>query len=198
MRGHSFMPADRIFGRIEKDIRKTPIITHRTGYIKIIEKHAKVHDIGFDWTLKDIKKLELSYKKLTKIQTAKRIKIRKVKGPGGRFKDVKICAFENYCFESGQEEFESLLKRGKRRPKQLHEQPTGKGLTENKKKDFTLLLLKQFGEDWHLIEDLQWYKNILLNEHNTLNENEDEDHDHSHNADSECICMEPDIGDIRV
>lgn len=41
------------------------------------------------------------------------------------------------------------------------------------------------------MEDLQWYKKFLLNEHNTLNEDED------HNQGRECICMEEDIGDIK-
>lgn len=36
-----------------------------------------------------------------------------------------IHSFENYRFQSGQEEFGSLLKRGKRHPKQLQEQSTG-------------------------------------------------------------------------
>lgn len=32
VRGHSFLPADRVFGRLEKDIRKKPVITFKDEY----------------------------------------------------------------------------------------------------------------------------------------------------------------------
>lgn len=55
----------QIFGRIEKDIRKIPIITHRTGYIEIIEKHGKVMTLaltGYSKTKKVRAKLQKAYK----------------------------------------------------------------------------------------------------------------------------------------
>ncbi|CAG4939191.1 unnamed protein product [Colias eurytheme] len=43
VRGHSFLPADRVFGRLEKEIRKFPVITTPKEYHKIFENHAKCH-----------------------------------------------------------------------------------------------------------------------------------------------------------
>ncbi|CAG4990204.1 unnamed protein product [Colias eurytheme] len=39
VRGHSFLPADRVFGRLEKEIRKFPVITTPKEYHKIFENH---------------------------------------------------------------------------------------------------------------------------------------------------------------
>ncbi|CAG4978672.1 unnamed protein product [Parnassius apollo] len=63
VRGHSFMPADRLFGRVEKDMRKIPVITMRQEYFEIFSKHGRVCELDKDWCLYDIKGLETNCKK---------------------------------------------------------------------------------------------------------------------------------------
>lgn len=40
VRGHSFLPADRVFGRLEKYFRKVPVITIQEGYYEIYKNHG--------------------------------------------------------------------------------------------------------------------------------------------------------------
>ena len=46
VRGHSFLPADRVFGRIEQDIRKNNTILLPEGYHQILAKHGNVYEYG--------------------------------------------------------------------------------------------------------------------------------------------------------
>lgn len=50
--GHSFLPLDRIFGLIEREIRKKDIILDRKQY-EIIEKYSTVLRLGEDWHICD-------------------------------------------------------------------------------------------------------------------------------------------------
>lgn len=72
-RGHSFLPANRVFGRVEKEIRRYPVITTQEEYIKHYSKFGTVLKLGNDWSLFNIRELETVYKKLENIQTLKRI-----------------------------------------------------------------------------------------------------------------------------
>ncbi|XP_058629205.1 uncharacterized protein LOC131538986 [Onychostoma macrolepis] len=55
IRGHSFLPADRVFGRIEQDIRKHTTILLPEEYNNILQKHGTVHQYGKDWQCYDFK-----------------------------------------------------------------------------------------------------------------------------------------------
>ena len=47
--GHSYLPPDRVFGRIEKEIRQHEEITGPEGYRKIYENHGKVKVFPTNW-----------------------------------------------------------------------------------------------------------------------------------------------------
>lgn len=47
--GHSFLPPDRVFGRIEKDIRQEEEILSPAEYHEIIGKHETIVELGKDW-----------------------------------------------------------------------------------------------------------------------------------------------------
>lgn len=52
--GHSFLPADRVFGNIEKEIRKLEVITQPETYIELLSKNGTAVHLGencnvFDW-----------------------------------------------------------------------------------------------------------------------------------------------------
>ncbi|CAH0724041.1 unnamed protein product, partial [Brenthis ino] len=63
----------------------------------------------------------------------------------------------------------------------------------SKKKDVKNLLIKQFGENWESLPELEWYKRLLCETVNTLSQNKEEKVD-----DEECDCIEPDTGTLRV
>lgn len=73
VRGHSLLPADRVFGRVEKDLRKKPFILDPKTYHEVYAKHGKVHILAENWNLYNVKKLEDYYKKVESIRDAKRI-----------------------------------------------------------------------------------------------------------------------------
>lgn len=191
VRGHSFLPPDRIFGRIEKDLRRKSIITTKEEYIEIFSKHGQVKHLGKDWQLYDLKGLGEALRKLNNIQSIKRLLFRK---KAGKRIDIEVKALQNYKFESN-EIYESLLKRGKRFPLTM-------SLIEHrlrvvktaKKKDVENLLIKQFGERWHELPELRWYKNIIID---TIDTEDVEDEEYQDEEEC-CVCEEPDIGDIRV
>ncbi|KAK5637856.1 hypothetical protein RI129_000139 [Pyrocoelia pectoralis] len=55
IRGHSYMPPDRVFGRVVKDLRKIEIITAPSTYYDVYGKHGTVQVWGRDWNTYDIK-----------------------------------------------------------------------------------------------------------------------------------------------
>lgn len=55
IRGHSFMPPDRVFGRVEKDYRRRETIISPKEYIEILRKHGQVNEWGKDWFTLDMK-----------------------------------------------------------------------------------------------------------------------------------------------
>ena len=55
VRGHSFLPADRVFGRLEKDIKRQETILLPSEYINIFRRHANVHIYGDSWECLDFK-----------------------------------------------------------------------------------------------------------------------------------------------
>lgn len=51
--GHSFLPPDRVFGRIEKQLKKEVTITDPERYINIFKTHGTVMELGKDCVVKD-------------------------------------------------------------------------------------------------------------------------------------------------
>lgn len=58
--GHSYLPADRVYGRIEKDIRKCNEIITPTGYHNILKNHGQLKLYQSDWLRYDYKSLAQS------------------------------------------------------------------------------------------------------------------------------------------
>lgn len=78
VRGHSFLPADRVFGRIEQDIRKHDTILVPSKYVQILSKHGNVLVYGKDWHSYDYKSAAASYCKSQrsfKISDAKMLRV---------------------------------------------------------------------------------------------------------------------------
>lgn len=48
VRGHSFLPSDKMFGFIEKTLRKIPVIYEPGAYIEVFKQHGTVSKLGED------------------------------------------------------------------------------------------------------------------------------------------------------
>jgi hypothetical protein len=105
IRGHSYMPPDRAFGRVEKMLNKVESINEPKEYFKIFSNVGQIREIGIDWNVYDLKTYAqniLKPKKPFNISDAKMIRIEPKK---------TIEIKNNY---SGLYESYSILKRGKR------------------------------------------------------------------------------------
>lgn len=183
VRGHSFLPADRIFGQVEKHLRKKPTIISTSEYYEEYEKVGKVNKLGLDWKLLDVKSLSNSLKHLPKISEKKRIIITKQKLKNGNVK-IQVKGHECYRFEEQEAKY-TLLKKGckwcniVKAP--LDNVPLIHPISAAKKKDVANLLTLLFDEGWENEENLSWYKKIVYD----IPEGEDPEGD-------ECDCLEHD------
>jgi hypothetical protein len=80
IRGHSFLPADRVFGRMEKVLRRLEVLLLPSDYHKIYQDFGIVYVLGSDWELKDCK---AQVKKLFKANL------------GFKISQVKVIRFES-------------------------------------------------------------------------------------------------------
>nr|CAI5832363.1 unnamed protein product [Callosobruchus analis] len=77
IRGHSYLSADRVFGRVEKNLRDIEEVLNPVAYIKIYREFVNVHVLGEDWFIKDFKDINIVLKKNDGISDMKRIFIQK-------------------------------------------------------------------------------------------------------------------------
>lgn len=162
VRGHSFMAADRSFGRVEKILRKNPVITSKDEYIKIYNEVGTTKTLGKDWQIYDIKGLENIYKKVAGISDTKRISLKKIRKANQSTTEIKVTTYNHYRFQSGTEVGHSLLKKGKQDDQvPLNQVKYKHCLPDKKKKSLRHLMQENFGNNWESRADLIWYKNLL-------------------------------------
>lgn len=101
VRGHSFFPADRVFGRVEKKLRKHPTILSTEEYADIYRNFGVVKELGKDWELYNIKSLETKLKEIVGISEYKRIYIQKTvtKDRQNQKTEVKIKCHKNFRYD---------------------------------------------------------------------------------------------------
>ncbi|KAK1889032.1 Phosphoribosyl-AMP cyclohydrolase [Dissostichus eleginoides] len=134
IRGHSFLPVDRVFGRIEQQVRKKDTILMPEEYHQILRSHGNVHVYGQDWEAYDFKTETQAFvksQKSFKLSEARMLEFRKEK------LGFKAVYSGEYCYHS-------VLKRGKWanfKPSQVPKESTVK---EAKRKD-VLNLLSEIG-----------------------------------------------------
>lgn len=194
VRGHSFLPADRVFGRVEKLLRKKPTIVIREEYFREYEKVGKVHLLGSDWTLKDVKSLSRCLKPLDKISEKKRIFVYKKNLTKSGKLAIQVKGNQFYRFEDEGLKKQTLLKKGwdwaKILSAKINDVPLVHPITKAKKKDVGELLSALFGVNWTEDDTLEWYKSIVSGEAVPSSQEDD--------ADCECDCLEEDCGAEHV
>lgn len=110
--GHSSIPPDRVFGKLEKQFRKFSVIKNSTEYFDIIDKYCTIVRLGENADVRDWKAYGEDITKVPgnwhfQFQRAKKLEITK-----SRISQKCIVQGEPfYNFESG--ESKSILKRGK-------------------------------------------------------------------------------------
>ncbi|KAK4882722.1 hypothetical protein RN001_006041 [Aquatica leii] len=160
VRGHSFLPADRSFGRVEKILNKNPVITCKEKYVEIYSEVGSIKSLGTDWQMYDIKELEKVYKKIKGISECKRIGLKK-------FMNKKMKLLLNM---------------------QLSRLPLGNSIPDKKKLSLSHLMKQHFGEEWQCRQNLLWYKNLLVGVEKTT-ENGLENNNTQEVADGICDCL---------
>lgn len=211
VRGHSFLPADRVFGRAEKLLRKKAVILSMQEYFQCYQTIGAVKYLGQEWNILNTKDLNEYYKDIEYISKVKRvvIKVREVndkvvrfvkgkqvvvKGPLGDKRQIIVKGLQNYRFNSDEENFVSLNKKKNFNCAEvvLHNLPIGHAITEAKKNDVDNLLRKMFDQNWAVgeplvHESLLWYKNILFD---TVAGQEE--------PQEECDCLEQERCDLHI
>lgn len=154
--GHSFLPPDRIFGNIEREIRPLEVIVQPQEYYDIFEKHGTVLRLGRDFSFHDWKSAVQEVLKAPgswhfQFSATKRLFLRKDKT--GK---IAIKGEPNYVSEIVN--YGNICKRGKTFQ---NIQPAiidiGVPVKPAKLQDVKNLLAKHFGEDWPTYQALEFY-----------------------------------------
>lgn len=166
--GHSFLPPDRVFGRIEKVIRKRETIITPSEYLDIFSDFATVKRLGSEVPVKDWKTAVQSVIKRPaswhfRFSQAKRFILKKSE----KRKVVLVQGEVHYRSNIGTSQ--SIMKVGKKLcnivPRALENKVP---VNLAKLKDVDKLLKSHFGDDWRLNPELNYYKMVIDdNEGNT-------------------------------
>lgn len=189
VRGHSFLPADRSFGRVEKILRRHPVITSKERYIEMYSEVGSVKTLGTDWQMYDVKELEKVYKKIKGISDCKKIHLKKCFNKNNE-RTIKVKTFQFYRFTSlADNTWEPLVKKGKSEDNvELNRLPLGNSIPDKKKKSLNHLMKENFGENWRNREELLWYKNLLdTNEGENLNSSENNESQEDQGEVCDCL-----------
>lgn len=160
VRGHSYLPADRVFGRIEKELRRHDRILLPNDYINIYKEFGAVHELGKDWTIYNVKALRDVLKKYDGISEQKIVTIQKISRKNNT--EVVINSQVSYRNVDESKKPLTLIKRGKSlKHAALTENVQKPKLSTDKGRAVNNLLIAAFGKDWRLDENLNWYFEIL-------------------------------------
>ncbi|XP_055064736.2 uncharacterized protein [Misgurnus anguillicaudatus] len=150
IRGHSFLPADRVFERIEQDIEKKAAILMPEEYCEILRQHGTVHEYGKDWQCYDFKEEAGRFTKSLRLVKISDARVLQISGDKLGFKPSFAGEFSQH----------SVLKRWKKwcqfNPPLL---PNVNCVKEEKKTD----VMKILGEMGVEKSVLDFYENILSN-----------------------------------
>lgn len=159
--GHSYIPPDRVFGLIEKSVRKLESIVLPDDYEKIYQNIGKTFMHGTEVPIHDFKQsADQTFKTKWHFQIKSCVKVFITENDEILFRGER-----NYKNEDGHSA--SILKRGKQISdiKINSPLPTGIPLKGNKIADINTLLTKHYGQNWRDDSKLIYY-NTLLRDNN--------------------------------
>jgi hypothetical protein len=158
--GHSFMPADRVFGQIEKRVRKLETIVQPEEYINVYSEFATTVEVGSESC--PVFEFKKNFVPILKNTSAWHFKISECKKVFiVRDKNSAIVRGE-YSFRREISSFKSIIKRGKNISAMvLDRKLSGRKLKSAKIEDVGKLLNTHFGDDWKEDNSLEFYKNLI-------------------------------------
>ena len=159
--GHSYLPPDRVFGRIEKEVRRKEVIVKPEDYYLLFEEQGKLQKLGdgecvvSDWKSESSRVMKNTSSWHFKLSQCKRLSLKKsIKG------DIVVKGEVNY--KSDLSTYRSLLKKGQSyRNMELERLPIGIPVKQEKIKDVQNLLRKHYGQDWRDQNNLVYYRELL-------------------------------------
>lgn len=164
--GHSFMPADRLFGLIEKDVKNKVVIIDPLDYKEIYSNYGNLIELGLDCPVLNWKKAGAEVLKPPnqyhfKFAPCKRYFIARVKG-----NPQKALLKGEINYKSQLSNFESFAKKGKAVSDMTPEliKPYEVKMSPLKLNDVIKLLEKHFGLKWKEefgLGQLKFYKDVL-------------------------------------
>lgn len=158
--GHSFMPPDRVFGNVEKVLKKQEVIIQPEEYCAFISSSATVTNLRdiiiFDFKTATQEVFKPTAKWPFKITQCKRFIIKRSKISGNT-----LIRGEPFYNSDSNKAF-NVCKTGKKtimlQPTTI---PTGVPVSQAKITDVERLLAIHFGLEWQEKEDLQFYLGII-------------------------------------
>lgn len=157
--GHSFLPADRVFGTIERQLKKLTTIISKEEYHKVFQKSGTIKLIGknwkpYDWKTAAMENIKSASQLHFKISSCKRIIVRKTKR-----NNIVIRGELAYNTDTGCER--PILNKNGTLDMNPPEIPLGVPVKAEKLVDVEKLLTKHFGAAWKEQQELKWYKSVL-------------------------------------
>lgn len=175
VRGHSFLPCDRVFGIVERKFKKIKDIMLPSEYDEVHRSVGNLKILNESWHVRDFKQLEQYFKPMTGIQEVKRVLIKRA-SPGHVGFRMEIA----YNFNDPTKKYVCLERSKKIKLSALMMLPVrtsaAKGISAKKAKDIESLLETRFGPEWHTRDDVgPFYKQVLccIAEDDHAEENED-------------------------
>ena len=178
VRGHTFLPCDRVFGNLEKKLRLQERIYSPDEYWQFFEEHGTVKRPGVDWKVQNFKEVaDASMKKPLpiKIMENKRFFIKK-----GRQNFPVIRAEPNY--RNFINNFKIVTKKGKNFTATPAQIEPGVPLNAAKKTDIRKLLEVHSGQNWEEDARYNFIKSVLDDKVTTTNGDESDEEE-------ECQCL---------
>lgn len=175
MVGHSFLPPDRVFGFIERDLKKLEVIVRPEEFVDIFKNYGTVEQLGsdclvYDWKseCKIIMKPPQSWH--FKFAPTKRFFLKK---SGNR---ILIKGEVNYQSDLGQ--YKSITKKNQKAENiRLNIIPTGKPIAPAKINDVHNLMSKHFGDNWRSLNTLKFYSELRPHQDDIIEKNNEDCHE---------------------
>lgn len=160
VRGHSRLPPDRVFGRVEQELRRKKDINLPSDYNNVYEQHGLVRQLGRDWQIRAFKEFSKSMCDISGIQNMKRVILKKDKASTVLFK-MEV----NYFSSDNSKKFLNIMKKKTRSTIRTVMLPPVVSnripLQTATKNDLQYLLSSRFGDDWASNSALRYYVDVL-------------------------------------
>ncbi|CAH1986965.1 unnamed protein product [Acanthoscelides obtectus] len=158
--GHSFIPPDRVFARIEKVIKKKETIVSPDEFRNIFKDRGTVFILGkdvkvYDWKKDSQNSIKPPAQWHFRFNMSKRFLFRK-----GRNKVGTVRGVQSYKTDLG--EYKSVFKKGQTVSSIIQSKvPDGVMPNQAKLNDVKVLIEKHWDKEWHALENLQYYSEVL-------------------------------------